>query len=503
MAKSKLKSDVIISYVSLIVSILISFLLVRYQLKFLGKDQYGVISLINSVIWYIVILDLGIGQTVTRYVTIYKDKGDKTQIERIAGYSFKNYIKIAAAGTVIGIVIILISPYVFKSLKSEQVYIFQQCFFISLMNAVLQIPGATFNAILMAYKEFSFIRVITIIKNALRLIIMLVLLKLGYGLIMVFVVDLILNQLVNILCYLQMRFGLKIKMDFKPIDEDIRKTLASYSFFVFLGIMADQIFWKTDSILLGVMSSITVVGIYNISAQLVNQYMMICGTFSSVFLPQLTEMINKKDSKKHINEFFTKASRYQFILVAMILINYIFLGKQFIILWVTNDMVDAYYYGLVIFISLTVPMFQTTGCQILYAMNKHKARSIILLINAIANLVMSVVLFKFFGAMGPALATAIAMVIGNTIMMNIYYSRVLDLKLIKFFKEVCLKISIVSVVVSFIYLLMNYEISSNTLITFIIKAIIGNSIYMIGIYLFALSKEDKDRLIKKIRRNKQ
>lgn len=500
MEKNNLKADVLISYISMIVTIIVTFFLTKYQFKYLGKAQYGIISLVNSVIGYISILDLGIGQTVTRYIALYNSRGENEKIEILAGHSFKNYVKISIVALIVGIIIVFLSPKIFSNLTENQKYLFQISFMIALINVILQIPGATFNAILIAYKKFQFLRVTNIFKTILRAIIMIILLKLGFGVVIVFTVDLVLNQGINIINYLAVKRKLKIKLSFKRIDDDTKREMSGYSFFVFLGIITDQIFWKTDGIILGILSNITIVGVYSISSQLVSQFLNICSTFSSVFLPNLTEMVAKDKNKEPVNEFFTKSSRYQFILVAMILINYIFLGKQFINLWVGPEMQDAYYYGLVIFVSLTIPMFQTTGYQILYAMNKHRVRSLIYIFNAILNIVLSVILFKFYGPIGPALATAIAMIIGNTIIMNIYYKKFLELKLFKFFKEVCFKTAIVAIIVAVVFTCLNRIIVDYGLFSFLLKAVIANSIFLIGVFVYTLSKEERNKILGRLRR---
>lgn len=502
MRKNNLKFDVIISYISLVTTLIITFFLTKYQIKFLGDEQYGIIALVNSVIGYISILDLGIGQTITRYVALYITNGEKKKIEILVGNSFKNYIKIALIALLIGLIIIPFTNVIFPRLSIEKSYLFKICFAISLINVILQIPGATFNSVLTAYRKFNFLKVTNIFKNIFRACLMIFLLNMGFNVIMVFVVDLIINQIINIVNYIMVKYSLKIKMNFTKIDDDIKKQIKSYSFFVFLGIITDQIFWKTDGIILGSLSNLTVVGIYNIAAQIVNQYLNIGSTFSGVFLPKLTEMVSAKKSKVEINKFFTKASRYQFILVAMILVNYIFLGKQFINLWVGPSMKQAYYYGLVMLVSLTIPMFQTTGYQILFAMNKHRFRSIVYLFNAIFNLVMSIILFKILGAFGPALATAIAMFIGNTVIMNMYYRKVLDLKLINFFKNVCLKTGIIAIGMSIIFMFVNNYVYQNTFITFVLKAIICNLFYIIGIFYFVFTTDERNIILNKFKKKR-
>lgn len=494
MGDEKLKGDIVISYVYMVVTLILTFFLVRIETRYLGEDLYGVYSLVNSTIGYIAILDLGVGQTVIRYIAQFRSENRKDKIEQIAGHSFKTYIKIVLIGLIIGIIIILNANSIFKSLANENVGIFKICFFIALLNILLQIPSATFSGILSGYKKYKVLKLTSLIKVITRAILIVILLKIKSNIIVIFSIDLVLNQCSNIFNYILVRKKLDIKLNFKSLDKDLRNELKGYSFFVFLGIVTDQIFWKTDGILLGIMSTTTaVVGVYAISSQLITQYINLCSTFSSVFLPRIVDKISLGKSKKEINDFFIKASRFQFIFVGMILTSYIFLGKEMILLWLGSKFEDAYYYGLVIMISLTVPMFQTTGYQILYAMKKHKVRSIIYLCNAIFNIVLSIILFKVIGPIGVALSTAIAMVIGNTIFMNLYYRKVLELNLIEFFKKTCLKTGIVMIIVSCLYFIVN-KFFQGSWIIFITKACVINIIYIILIIFISFNNEERNKI---------
>lgn len=495
MDAKKLKNDVIISYLSIIISIFITFFFTKIQTKYLGKELYGVLSLINSTIGYIAILDLGVGQTIITYISKFKTENKISKIEELAGYSFKNYIRISLIGLFIGIIIIFNSEYIFNSLSQSTIRVFNICFFIALMNMLLQIPGATFNAILSGYKRFKLLKTLDIVKTIVRALISTILLMIGCSIISIFVVDLIVNQCVNVFRYIVVKKELNLKLKFKPIEKELKREINSYSFFIFLGIITDQIFWKSDTVLLGIISTSSIVAVYSISGQIISQFLMICSTFSSVFLPTIIEKISAHESKKEINEFFTKASRYQFMLVGMIIISFIFIGKDFIRFWVGKDFEHAYYYTIIIMISLIVPMFQTTGYQILYAMNKHRVRSVIYLINALLNIIMSIVLFYLIGPIGVAISTAISMILGNTLLMNIYYKKVLELKLISFFKNVCLRTGIAIIVTALLYFLLDIILPDNQWI-FILKGSIATFFYSIAIYLFSLNKNEKNQIKK-------
>lgn len=490
MSNKNIKSDVIISYLAMFVALVITFFLTKYQIVYLGKESYGILSLVNSTIGYIAILDLGVGQTVARYIAKYNSEGKIEKINELAGHSFKKYIEISIIALIIGIFIMIKASSIFGSLTIDTESVFKMCFFIALINVVLQIPGATFNAVLKGFGEFRIMKIINIIKSLLRAVLIILLLKLGFNILSVFIVDLFLNQLINLFNYVYMRMKLKIRLDFKPIDRKLKKELSQYSFFVFLGIITDQIFWKSDGIILGVLSTASVVGVYAISGQLLSQFLTMCSTLSSVFLPRIVEKIAMGETKEEINKFFTKASRYQYIFVGMVIISYIFIGKDFITLWLGNNFINAYYYGLIIMISLIVPMFQTTGVQILYAIGRHKFRSIVYLVNAILNIVVSIALFYIIGPVGVAIATSISMLLGNTIIMNIYYKKVLELNLIKFFKEVCLKTSIVMIITAFVYMGLN-KILGVGWIQFIAKGSLANVIYLLGVWFITFEKNER------------
>lgn len=497
-----IKNDVLISYAYIFIALITTFILTKIQVSYLEREFYGILGLVNSTIGYIAILDLGVGQTITKYISEYRAKGEYKKVNQISAYSFKNYIVISIIGLFIGLIIMLYSQNIFKSLNNHAMVIFNKCFFIALINVLLQIPAATFSSVLTAYNEFRNIKLLNIVKVLLRVLIVFIMLRMGLGLVSIFLVDLIINQLINISYYLLVKYKIHVNLDFTPISKELKKELSSYSFFVFLGIITDQIFWKTDSILLGIMSTTTSVAIFTVSSQIVSQYLNICSTFSSTFLPRIVEKIANGDGYKELNKFFIKSSRYQFMLTGIILISYIFLGGDFINFWVGERYTEAYVYGAIIMVSLSIPMSQTTGYQILFALNKHKVRSVIYLFNAIINLVVSVLLFNYIGVIGVALATAISMILGNVIFMNIYYKISLKIKVMEYFKEVFLKTGFVLLITSLVYFFLN-KLNISGVVWFLVKGIIGCAIYGILIIRISLIEEEKNKINKLIMRIKR
>jgi len=83
-----------------------------------------------------------------------------------------------------------------------------------------------------------------------------------------------------------------------------------------------------------------------------------------------------------------------------------------------------------------VPLTQNLGIEMQRAQNLHKYRSIIYGAMAIGNLAISIWLCQYLGAIGCAIGTAVAVVLANGLVMNIFYQRRLNIDVTVFWKNI-------------------------------------------------------------------
>ena len=74
---NQLKTGVALNYVLIIISTLVGLLYTPYMLRMMGQSEYGLYSLVASVISYLTILDLGFGNAIVRYTAKYRAEGKK------------------------------------------------------------------------------------------------------------------------------------------------------------------------------------------------------------------------------------------------------------------------------------------------------------------------------------------------------------------------------------------------------------------------------------------
>lgn len=229
---------------------------------------------------------------------------------------------------------------------------------------------------------------------------------------------------------------LKVKLKLYTLDKPLLIEMIGFSFYVFLSMIIDQIYWKTDQIILGIISGTSAVAVYSIAAQLDSYYIAFSSNISGVFLPRISAISAKTEDMSEINDIFKKVGRIQFAIMSLILSGFILYGKDFIVFWAGEDYISAYFMALIVMIPLLIPLIENTGIVILQAKNKHAFRAKIYLFIAILKIIVSVPLAKAYNGIGCAIATSFSLIIGSVIIINVYYQKEIGIDILNFAKEI-------------------------------------------------------------------
>jgi len=146
-------------------------------------------------------------------------------------------------------------------------------------------------------------------------------------------------------------------------------------------------------------------------------------------------------------------------------------------------------------IPLTIPLIQNIGLSILQAKNLYKYRTLIFFGIAILNVCMSIPLTKLYGGIGAASGTAVSLLLGQGIILNIYYHKKVGINIIEFWKNI-LRMSIPIVFCVAIGYGLNRVLVSNSIILLGVKAGIYTLIYAIAMWNFSMNEYEKNLFIK-------
>jgi O-antigen/teichoic acid export membrane protein len=271
----------------------------------------------------------------------------------------------------------------------------------------------------------------------LRTILVISLLFLGFQSIAIAVLDTIIAFIFLIIQAIYVLKILKVRIKLHKFEWSLFKEVTRFSFFIFIIMLVDQINWKVDQLIIGMSLDTESVAIYSIAIQFPVYYMMLSTAISGVFQPRAMQMVAKNASNIELTDLLTKTARMQWVIMGLVLTGFILFGKQFIILWLGNEFILAYYIAIIIMLPLTLTLLQTVGYFILQAKNRHAFRAYTYLSFAIFNVVITVILVNKYGIIGAAVGTAISFFAGNIIVMNLYYHFKLKLDMKRFFKDTC------------------------------------------------------------------
>lgn len=241
------------------------------------------------------------------------------------------------------------------------------------------------------------------------------------------------------------------------------------------------------------------VAVYGLAAQLNSYYLSLSTAISNVFIPRVNRMVAINNDNKQLTCLFTRVGRIQFILLSLICSGFIFFGQPFISMWAGKNYVEAYPIAQLLIVPVTIPLIQNLGIEIQKAKNMHQFRSWIYFFIAIGNIFLSIPLAKAYGGVGAAAGTAIALLIGNGLVMNWYYHNKVGLDMRYFWKEI-FKFAKAFLLPVAVGILMNLFMDLYRIIPFLICGVIYVIIFCISMWFFGMNQYEKDLVGKPMRR---
>ena len=79
------KNGIILSYVTIIVNTLVQLVYTPYLIRTLGQSEYGLFSLVSSIIGYLSILDLGFGNAIVVYTSKFIAQSKTNEEKKLHG----------------------------------------------------------------------------------------------------------------------------------------------------------------------------------------------------------------------------------------------------------------------------------------------------------------------------------------------------------------------------------------------------------------------------------
>ena len=434
--KSERRAGALLSYVYIAVNSLIVLVYLPIVKRSLGSSEYGLYDLAASVINYMSVMDLGFGNGIVVYTAKYRAAGRLEDERKLHGMFAVIFGAIGVAAAAVCVVLSFNMKLIFPALVGAEIGKSRIIMLILAANLGLTFPLSMYGNIVIAHEKFVFSKLVAILRAVLNPLIMIPLLVLKTDSIAIVSV----MTAVSIGCllanYVYCRKKLGVNVKFLGFDKTIFKEILSYSIYIFIAEIVDKVNWSVDHFILLSAKGTGEVTVYSMASNYHQMVLQLSAALSGVMLPKISKMVARSEGDEALNREFIKTSRLQFLLVFLVTSGFVMFGHKFVVIHSGADCERSYYVALILIIASLVPITQSVAISIIKAKNLFKFRAFIILAMAIANVGISIPLAIKYGSVGSAAGTAIALVVANVIIINIYYQKRCGIDIKRYWREI-------------------------------------------------------------------
>lgn len=486
----QVKFGALLSYVLMILNMVYGLWLTPFLIGRLGADEYGLYKLVGSLSSALLVLNLGIGDTVQRYVSLYRARNEDEKTPNLMAMCLIISVLLNVLIIIVGLVIVIIFPTVYSNtLSVSQLSKARVLLIILIINLTVTVIENLFSGLLMGYNNFVFHNVMKIIVIIIRAISIYTTINFGGDSISLASISLATGIFLLIAEYVYVKIRIRIKIRLEKWDKSLFKEASKYTLLMFLTALASQAFTNVDNIVIGAFLGTAVVSIYSVGQYFFNLFQQLSCGVSGVMLPTITNVLHKEGGIKEAERVVIKAGRVQFMLLGAALAGIICIGKEFIFLWLGEGFDDVYILTLILVTPTLFELCTNVCLSILRAQNKITFRTYVNFISAVLNAILTVILVKYWSYIGAAVATAISYIVCSLIATNLYYIKVIKLDMLNIYKGIISRIWL-SILVPSIILLIVKRFLDVSWMTFILEVLIFCIIYFVMLIKYGLDNDE-------------
>jgi len=491
----KIIVSILSSYSSIIFSFLVLFFLTPFMIKTLGDYKFGIWVLLNILIEYSEFTTLGVNSALQRYLAVAAGVGDKKEFNKI----FTNGLLLNIFTFILIILISILASIIIYGLKPNDYQILAKLVIIVGFTTGLSFPLKTFAGINTAYIRFEKNIFIKFIQLLIKSGLIVVFLLNGYGLVALGFALLISTMTAGILyVYFGTRTINFLKIKFEYINLKSLKSLLKFGLKSFALQICNMLRSKSGEIIIWAFISIQSVTLYSIATKLNTNVNKFPSSFTEILLSVFSQIVYKESKEKIIGIFFTLSKALN-CLVSLIFAGFLLLGHQFILIWLGQDYVFAYYPLVILGLAHYFGYIQSLGFNYLNAINKHQYYLIITVFEGVFTLLTSIILITVFdlGIIGVALGALIPVLIAKLFIQPLIVCKFLEVK-----KRIYYMFFAKNILIGLLlYIPAGYFILNTKIDSYLMVLYFGFLLCMIALFhlIIILDRREKLFLLEKIR----
>lgn len=504
--KNSIKNS-IITVITQVLIILISFVGRTIFIRCLGTDYLGINGLFTNILSILSFAELGVGTAII--YSLYKPVAEKDE-KKISAYVnlyAKAYRVIGIIILIVGVLIIPFLPNLIKDFEKYENINIRLVYIMFLVNSSMTYFYSYKRSLIVANQKKYIDSINRIVCLVLLNIIQILILYKTKNYILYLLIQIIFSILENIVITLiaNKLYPFLNKYKKEKITTTEKKDLVKNVKSLVMHKVGSTIVSNTDNLLISAYIGLNIVGIYSNYSMIITAIKTVLNQMFSSITASVGNL-NVEENYEKSNNIFSVILFGNFWIVCVISTTILAILNDFIILWVGKE----YLLGLPVLIVIVVNFFLYEMRQTLFIYKNtyglFQYDKYIPIVESIINLVTSIVLLKIWGIMGIFIGTIIS-TLTTCFWVEPYflYKKKLKKSLMKYFFKYFIYVLITIIIMIITIGIVNFIVPGSNIYLFIIKLIITFIIpNLILIILFYRKEEFKYymNIVKKIRRSK-
>jgi O-antigen/teichoic acid export membrane protein len=425
-AAPSLATSVLWNWATLALTLIVTFLQSPFIVRSLGDRRYGTWVLLGSLAGYLGLLDFGVRGAVTRYVAWHHATRADAAASRLVSTAVLLFSALGFAAVLLAVVSATLLARLFN-ISPADLHDARVVIVISGLTVATSLVGGAFGGVIAGLQRFDTSGQIEICSGLVRAAAVYFVLAAGLGLVALAMTQFLVSlgrALANY--WFSRSLYPDLRLNLQSWDAGACREIASFSGSTTLLSFAGSIVFYSDSIVAAAFLPVAQLTFLAIAGNLVEYARSIIRGLTYALTPRASAL--GAQGNQTVIPVLASAARIATLLMLPVAVTFLLRGDQFIGLWMGAQYAEPA--GLILRIFSCSLVFMATG-QVLYSsligLNLHKGLVRFNLLEAVANIALSVILVRSIGLPGIAWGTTLPSLVMSFVVLPWYAQRTIDL----------------------------------------------------------------------------
>ncbi|MFL6213178.1 MAG: oligosaccharide flippase family protein [Blastocatellia bacterium] len=403
--------NISMDYCGLGLEMVVGVVMLPFNIAHLGQSAYGLWVLAASITAYFSMLDLGYGVAQVKFAAQYRARRDHRGLNEIVSTLFFFFTLVGLAAMGVGALLAFNLERLFN-VTPDQADVGRKVLLIITAYVAVGFPFSVFGGIVNGFQRHFMNGSIAIATTIIVAVANLAVLLAGYGL-----VELVATTTsIRLLAYIGYRLNayrafpaLKIRPRFIKLAR--LREVTGFSAFILLIDIANKINYSTDTIVIGAFMGTIAIAVWAVAQRLITTVQNMTSQLSGSLFPIIVDFATHDDGER-LRRVFVQGTRITLAMVLPMSAGLVLLAEPLVQAWVGPNFQGSVPIIYVLAAAITVRVATSPASMLLKGAERHRLVAFVNLVMALTNLILSIVLVRWFGLIGVALGTLIPVVLG-------------------------------------------------------------------------------------------